>query len=415
VSQKDTCEGLAALQTSMVLTQLAELLRLPRPFNICTALGLGRQELRHSELLAYLLDPRQPHGLGNRVAQALLHRVALFGASIFDVDELKLDGLEVRREWEHIDILLVSPHDQIVVVIENKIDSDEHSNQLKRYYETAIKRYPDWRIIGIYLTLYGIEPADTIDRERYMTLSYNDVAQVLHEVSVSPIMPDVATLLRHYIQLVRSKLVPDPDSDQAHLARTLYRDHRAAISVAMAEGDARQRMIQRHFDRLLDQTNSQAVQPLDQNRYYINSQFARKQTRFVPPHWHRPELQVSDEWTQSRLVMLFQFIHDPNEIWLVLTVGPAKEAEPLRRALHHLALQQHAPFTPWAEDPAAQWFGIYGRTVFAHDSSYFINASDAQIQTAISDSWQAFLNNDLPLIVNTINTEILSRDWSSTS
>jgi PD-(D/E)XK nuclease superfamily len=47
------------------LHDLAALLHRPQPFNILTVLGLGRQELRHSDLLAYLLDPRQPHGLGD--------------------------------------------------------------------------------------------------------------------------------------------------------------------------------------------------------------------------------------------------------------------------------------------------------------------------------------------------------------
>ena len=32
-------------------------------FNILEALGVVRQELRHSDFLRFLLDPRNPHGL----------------------------------------------------------------------------------------------------------------------------------------------------------------------------------------------------------------------------------------------------------------------------------------------------------------------------------------------------------------
>jgi hypothetical protein len=39
-------------------------------FNLFEALGIVRQELRHSDLLAFILDPRQPHGLGDAFLKA---------------------------------------------------------------------------------------------------------------------------------------------------------------------------------------------------------------------------------------------------------------------------------------------------------------------------------------------------------
>src|SRR5262249_25591468 len=116
------------------LAQLEALLDRPKPFNILTALGLSRQELRHSDLLAYLLNPRQPHGLGDGFVRLLLGRVASLLQAALVVDTLALAGLSVQREWNFIDILIESPTDRLAVIIENKIDSSEHSAQLGRYY-----------------------------------------------------------------------------------------------------------------------------------------------------------------------------------------------------------------------------------------------------------------------------------------
>ena len=44
-------------------------------FNIFEAVGVVRQELRHSDFLAFLLDPRQNHRLGDAFVQRLLQRI----------------------------------------------------------------------------------------------------------------------------------------------------------------------------------------------------------------------------------------------------------------------------------------------------------------------------------------------------
>ena len=48
-----------------------------------------------------------------------------------DVEGMDLSNVEVYREWNNIDILIKL--ENIVVCIENKILSGEHSNQLTKY------------------------------------------------------------------------------------------------------------------------------------------------------------------------------------------------------------------------------------------------------------------------------------------
>jgi hypothetical protein len=66
---------LAALQDFLVENEdLERLEALLDRFNVFEAIGAVRQEVRHSDFLAFLLDPQQSHGLGDLFATRLLQR-----------------------------------------------------------------------------------------------------------------------------------------------------------------------------------------------------------------------------------------------------------------------------------------------------------------------------------------------------
>ncbi len=85
-------------------------------FNIFEAIGATNQELRHSNFLAFLLDPKQNHGLGSKFARTLLPRV------LPELDDDKsFEDIDVRREYRDTDILIVDDQRKYVIIIENKI------------------------------------------------------------------------------------------------------------------------------------------------------------------------------------------------------------------------------------------------------------------------------------------------------
>jgi hypothetical protein len=150
-------------------------------FNIFEAIGVVRQELRHSDFLAFLLDPRANHGLGDTFAKRLLQRVlatardASVSVTPIDLDVWDLDQMAVLREWQHVDILLLDETHQLAVIVENKIGTGEHSDQLQRYHRIVSEHYPGWRIIGIYLTPSGA----TSSYEAYLPVGYGLVCDVI--------------------------------------------------------------------------------------------------------------------------------------------------------------------------------------------------------------------------------------------
>src|SRR5437764_1139514 len=72
----------------------------------------SRAEIRHSNFLAFILDAAESHGQGQVFLTAVLMdllKVATPGPrplSPIDLDGADLRGVEVRREWKNIDLLV---------------------------------------------------------------------------------------------------------------------------------------------------------------------------------------------------------------------------------------------------------------------------------------------------------------------
>ena len=112
--------------------------------NIFQILKISKNEIRHSNFLSWLLDPEGSHKLGDIFLKRFLREV-FSSDKFFDIDQVDVEGMdlskvEVLREWKNIDVLIILS--DVVVCIENKVYSKEHSNQLKRYKEIIENQFP---------------------------------------------------------------------------------------------------------------------------------------------------------------------------------------------------------------------------------------------------------------------------------
>ena len=115
------------------------------------------KELAQDATLAYILawaDPEYKsyqtlHALGRDLLKALLETKAMpLPPTIRKV--------QVETQVNRIDILVrINPDNdanQIILLIEDKVNTTEHSNQIERYLETAEKKYgPDKNFVAVYL------------------------------------------------------------------------------------------------------------------------------------------------------------------------------------------------------------------------------------------------------------------------
>lgn len=154
-------------------------------FNPIKVMRMEGVEVRHSNILAWLMDPNETHGFGDRFLRAFLSE-ALRGANdgseptALQVAQTDLRDVEVRREWQHIDIFVLSPRNGWAFIIENKYFSSQHGNQLVRYAEKVRNAFSTWdkplAVRGIFLALNEDEEPE--DRS-YRTIYYSTLLEFL--------------------------------------------------------------------------------------------------------------------------------------------------------------------------------------------------------------------------------------------
>lgn len=200
-------------------------------FNLFDVLKISRTEIRHSNMLSWLLNPNENHGMGDAFLKAVIQEVVVNDSKgrydVFHTLLLDFYSFIVYREWRNIDILLISAEDQFLIVIENKIGSHEHDDQLKRYREVVEAEYPSYKKMYIYLTPDGDDPSDS---DHWDVLSYTTVAEVLSkQKSQRELQPEVELMIDHYLDVIWRDIVED--QRLVEVCNKIYAKHKKALDL----------------------------------------------------------------------------------------------------------------------------------------------------------------------------------------
>ena len=362
-------------------------------FNLFEAMGIARQELRHSDFLAFLLAPSQSHGIGDSILKRLLHR-AISTASVqlpissIDVDIWSLADAEVAREWLNIDLLLVCQSNRLVIAIENKLDSIEHSNQLQRYKDIVASQYPGWKHVFLLLSRHGV----VATHESFVSVSYADVAEALEiELAVrGRLDPSVRVAIEHYLRLLRRHVVDD--SQIAELCRRIYQRHKQAIDLIVA-----------HSRRTKDDIYAYLVKLIESDGRFALDDPTKTYLRFAFLRWDGPGFDEATTrgWVSSKRHMIFEFVVAPDHLKLWLIVGPGRDER--RQVLIEAGRSGPAPFS-------ANPTGTKNYThLFVHnvlEPNDFETLSYDEMTTRINELWARFTENELPIVVETMSSAI---------
>ena len=245
-------QALRAFADTAQNPELAQLENLLKRFNLFEAVGIVRHELRHSDFLAFLLDPSQNHGLGASFLSGFLQAVCQdVDGDAFLVDFNNLSKATVQREWHHVDILAVDDASRFGLVIENKIGTGEHSDQLNRYRAAFDSHYPGYKVLALYLTPDGDVPSSA----DYQAVSYAlvcDVIEKLAQDNRGDLGSEIVMVLEHYAQMLRRHILSD--SDIAILCRSIYHQHKQALDLIFEHRPDQQAQIKHYVSALIEQT-----------------------------------------------------------------------------------------------------------------------------------------------------------------
>lgn len=360
-------------------------------FNIFDAIGMAHQELRHSHFLAYLLNPNESHGLGDRFLKRFLMRVLVDGGdaapfSAIEIDIMDLGDAQVERETDHIDILIHDTANKFICVIENKIYSGEHDDQLARYMRSIRKRFPspDNRVLPVFLTPDG-EPASD---DRYLPFSYVAVIEEierLRSTHTSTIGPDVNTAMRHYATMLGRHIVTD--SEIAQLCQQIYQRHKAAIDLIIEHIPSTRSAISDFCATLVDQSAELRLEKAS-----ISA------VRFVHTDWDQiPALNEGTGWAKSNAMMTFAFHNYPDTLTLLLWVGPGSPV--VRQTLLNLAMEYPNIFR---SKKGENHTSIYRYPILT--KADYPNSSYEELVQKIEKRWEVFRSTDLVAIQNAVRS-----------
>lgn len=200
-------------------------------FNLFDVLKISRTEIRHSNMLGWLFDPNESHGIHDLfirgIIQRLIRNYSDSQINVFKTLLMDFHSFTVLREWKNIDLLLVSDEENFILCIENKIGSTEHDNQLARYKKIIDSEYKCYTKMFVYLTPNGDESSDI---DNWQTLSYIDIIEVLENcISTVEVLPEIKLLIENYIDVVRRDIVGD--EKLIKICNEIYNKHRKALDL----------------------------------------------------------------------------------------------------------------------------------------------------------------------------------------
>lgn len=262
-------------------------------FNPIRVMKMADMEIRHSAILAWLLDPVETHGLGDRflkafLGEALRGQSGLGSPTALEVAQSDLRDTEIRREWQSIDLFILVPSNGWAFVIENKFHSHQHEGQLVKYIEKVKSTFEpqegEITVRGIFLTLHDEEPRDA----SYAVLRYSAICDFLPrlvEQEGQSLGEEVRVFLNHYLEVIKDAAgMSEKRTEMEELARQLYRSHKKALDFVIEHG-ARTEFTIAVESLFGEQTEYGDIVQIGRNRYMYSAHGTRD-VSFVPESWY---------------------------------------------------------------------------------------------------------------------------------
>lgn len=358
----------------LVAPRLHDLERRLPGFNLFRVLRADRGELRHSNMLAWLLSPDESHGFGDRFLRGWLMRV--LHATTSEVSAAKADvapfrAVRVLREWSNLDIVVHVTLDaeEWVVAVENKIESIQSDDQLVRYERRVRESFPNAKLVLVFLTMRDEEPAS----DAWIPADYGQVRDQIDDCLAErrgTIGDGPRLLIDHYRNAIQEILVTDPAL--VALARNIYSRHRRAIDFIVAQREDGEALLSEEVAKAMREGAAAArVKPRCSTKGFV---------RFLPEAWATPKNLAGRAWGAEESAYLLCEIALGGNV-PILKIVEGKSPPEWRMQLFEIARASGAGFKVRAKLPE-QWMSVYQLKLPPVDTA-------ADPQDAATKIWEA--------------------------
>ena len=318
----------------------------------------------HSRIISWLLDQEAHHGQAAQFTAALLKDT--MAPPQFLIEDWS--AAKIIQEWPNVvdgqqgylDILILDKDHQNLIAIENKVFSQEHSNQLTRYRRALAEAYPDFTSHHIILSPYGVSPYWERDRKYWRPASYSVIHDAIVQVLETGIAdPDANALLRIYATTIRRNVMSDTSIDLQ--ARRIYLEHREALDRIFANKPI---WIEDAKPWLKEAVAKHSAWRLD----YEDARYVG----FRAADWDefRVSMTGTDWGSESNALLVFGFHFDCGKApYLALEISPADSGNAkIRTALFDAVRQNPAVFKPTRSSLIDGWIILHMEPDYILDS-----------------------------------------------
>ncbi len=219
-----------------------ELLK-PREFNTFDVLRYADYEIRHSNVLAWLLRPADTHGIGARFLKWFVNhvnrRLAAGDMGRLPQTSFKAANVAVWRERDYVDITVHFKREKCLIAVENKTESasSDHLRQVMGYERKLRGKHKNHTVRSVLLTT---SPDGSVNFPSIAHVGWGSVHEAIRSVLVDGEFqsPSVQAFIRQYLDLVERWFRPAGGEG----FKALLDDHRSILKemrrVLEKEGDA---------------------------------------------------------------------------------------------------------------------------------------------------------------------------------
>lgn len=297
-------------------------------FNPFKVLDITHHEIRHSNVLAWLINPQKNHNLGDKVLKKIILRVLHNPENEDSIpDEIRIKDVqvgdfvdaEIYREWRNIDLLMRSESNKFILLVENKIRSRESRGQLEKYLQTCSEIFSDkYKVLPVFLTLGGISPSS----EKYCILDYNtihDIVQFVSNLYRERMAIEVNNFIQYYLKTLGGLLAMDDEIKKLCLA--IYKEHKDVIDKIYEIGH------QIDIDHAINEFKKEYSSIIETYRNNKSFWFALTEFHSIPKMDH--------DWGGGYPIS-FWFSEYYGKMKLILEIGPFDESPERVRFLNQL-------------------------------------------------------------------------------
>jgi hypothetical protein len=289
-------------------------------FNPLRVLKMESYEIRHSNILAWLLGPNENHGLGDKFLKKFLVELAIspedtsLPLSITQIQGMNFFDVQILREDRNTDILIISKINKLILLIENKVYANPSSAQIKNYAADLKKNYPNYQIVPVLLTL----TADSVDPSDFscLILTYEHVFSIIKSIVdlyKGNLNSKVLDFISFYLKSLGVITMQD-NNEIVKLCKEIYKQHKDAIDTINEYGKTSS--LGTVFDEFSKKNPLVETYRNNSNFWFLPEEFKNKVPKFC------------EGWC-SEYAFSYWFCFSTKENWLglIIEVGPIKDSK----------------------------------------------------------------------------------------